>query len=153
MQDGTQADPALFDRGDGSFGWPERQSCFVWCFVWREWPAESGLALSLSVSCTSFSGHSDKRVLDVVGSRLRPMLAAAMVAGPEQASFSSGLFGENTSAYVRVGAWRKAFELLDDSDFAYVSGIYDEAAPRGGGLILAVDLQHGRREDNLGFCA
>ena len=38
----------------------------------------------------------------------------------EQASSSSALFGEGSSAEMRVATWRKAFALTADADFAYV---------------------------------
>ena len=74
----------------------------------------------------------------VAGSPLRPMLAAVMAgvyaqsveaagdAEAEQASFSSGLFGEGWSAEMRVATWHKAFALTADSDFAYVFMSYEE---------------------------
>ena len=86
----------------------------------------------------------------VAGSRLRPMLAAVMagayaqqsmeVAGEaeaEPASSSSGLFGEGSSAEMRVATWRKVFALKADSDFAYVFMSYEEASHQAGAEVAA----------------
>ena len=51
---------------------------------------------------------------------------AAGDAEAEQASSSSGLFGEGWSAEMRVATWHMAFALTADSDFAYVFMSYEE---------------------------
>ncbi|CAE7417062.1 clpC [Symbiodinium sp. CCMP2592] len=50
---------------------------------------------------------------------------------------SSGLFGEGTPVEVRVEAWRRAFGLADDEEFAYVFMSAEEAQRQAGAEIAA----------------
>ncbi|CAE7197794.1 clpC [Symbiodinium sp. CCMP2592] len=78
-----------------------------------------------------------------------PLLAAAMAGvyaqqsleaagdGDSQPGPSSGLFGEGTPVEVRVDAWRRAFGLADDEEFAYVFMSAEEAQRQAGAEIAA----------------
>ncbi|CAE7194365.1 unnamed protein product [Symbiodinium sp. CCMP2592] len=69
----------------------------------------------------------------------RPSRSSSTAAGDgdSQPGPSSGLFGEGTPVEVRVEAWRRAFGLADDEEFAYVFMSAEEAQRQAGAEIAA----------------